>query len=348
MDTHETYMNRCLTLAKLGAGRVAPNPMVGAVLVHEGRIIGEGFHERYGGPHAEVNCIASVEESDQALVPFSTLYVSLEPCAHHGKTPPCADLIIQNGIRKVVVGCGDPFTEVDGRGIRKLENAGVSVIHGVLEEGCRELNRRFLTAVEKKRPFVVLKWAQTKDKKIGHAGPERLLISNKYTNRLVHRWRSEEAAILVGTNTALKDDPVLDNRLWTGPGPVRLLLDRSSRLPASLKVFDGSRPTIVFSFSATEVTGQATHVPLRQDADPIPQVIEACHAMQIQSILVEGGARLLQGFIDSGLWDEARVITAAAEAGPEGIQAPELIHASCEMQEEIASDNIHYYRNKRA
>lgn len=347
MEAHERYMNRCLTLAKLGAGRVAPNPMVGAVLVHEGRIIGGGFHERYGGPHAEVNCIGSVGEYDKALVPLSTLYVSLEPCAHHGKTPPCADLIIQKSIRKVVIGCRDPFTEVDGKGIRKLEDAGVSVIHGILEKECRELNRRFLTMVEQKRPYIVLKWAQTKDKKIGNAGTERLLISNDYTNRLVHRWRSEEAAILVGTDTALKDDPALDNRFWTGPGPVRLVLDRSSRLPAALKVFDGSRDTVVFSGSAVSGNGQVTHVRLKQDSDVVPQIMEACYARRIQSILVEGGAKMLQGFIDAGLWDEARVITGSAEAGPEGIQAPEFTNAVCEKEEEIARDRIRYYTQKR-
>ena len=250
-------MHRCLELAGHGSGYVSPNPMVGAVLVHSGRIIGEGYHQRYGQAHAEVNCIDSVSETDRRLIGESTLYVSLEPCAHFGKTPPCTDLIIKHKIPKCVVGCRDPFKEVDGKGIEKLRAAGVHVEVGVLEKECKELNKRFFTFHTEHRPYIILKWAQTGDGFI--AGPlnpsaswrrtfedsgetkviqERLLISNEYSNRLVHKWRSEEASILVGTNTALLDDPELTTRLWTGPSPVRIVLDMNLRLPSSLKMFN--------------------------------------------------------------------------------------------------------------
>ena len=213
---HYTYMQRCLQLAVLGAGNVAPNPMVGAVLVNNGDIIGEGYHQQYGGPHAEPNCINDVPVEMKHMIPGSTLYVSLEPCAHFGKTPPCADLIIKTGIKKVVVGCRDPFSKVDGKGIDKLRNAGVEVIIGEWENECKELNKRFFTFHTKSRPYIVLKWAQTANGKMAAEGEDRLLISNDYTNRLVHKWRSEEAAILVGRNTALMDNPSLTTRLWKG------------------------------------------------------------------------------------------------------------------------------------
>lgn len=240
-------MHRCLQLARLGAGAVAPNPMVGAVLVHEGRIIGEGYHRQYGCPHAEVDCLQSVLEGDKHLIPQSILYVSLEPCAHFGKTPPCADLIIGHKIPHVVVGCRDPFPAVNGKGIEKLQAAGTHVEAGVLEAACRKLNERFFTFHQQHRPYVVLKWAQTADGKMAKDGPERLLISNAMTNRLVHRWRSEEMAILVGTNTAWADNPSLTTRLWPGPNPVRLVVDLHLRLPKNLHLFDASAPTLVFN-----------------------------------------------------------------------------------------------------
>ncbi|HVS95811.1 MAG TPA: bifunctional diaminohydroxyphosphoribosylaminopyrimidine deaminase/5-amino-6-(5-phosphoribosylamino)uracil reductase RibD, partial [Puia sp.] len=212
-------MRRCLQLARLGAGHVAPNPMVGAVLVFEDRVIGEGYHRRYGGPHAEPECIASVAEPDKTLIGRSTLYVSLEPCAHHGKTPPCADLIVRMGISRVVIGCRDPFPEVNGKGIERLRAAGVEVQTGILEDECVRLNKRFFTFHLEDRPFIVLKWAQTARGFIAHsrAGAERLRISNEITDRLVHKWRSEEASILVGPRTAVLDDPALTVRLWKGP-----------------------------------------------------------------------------------------------------------------------------------
>src|SRR5258706_3862500 len=254
-------MRRCLELATLGAGNVAPNPMVGAVLVYHGRIIGEGYHQKYGEAHAEPNSIASVKEEDRKLISQSTMYVSLEPCVHFGKTPPCADLIIKHKIPKVVIGCRDPFKEVNGRGIEKLKAAGVETEPGVLEKECKELNKRFFTFHTKHRPYIILKWAQTANGFIAtspqtplqrrgafeESANKRLLISNEYSNRLVHKWRSEEAAILVGTNTALKDDPQLTTRLWTGNNPVRMVIDMDLKLPSSLKLFDDEVSTIIFN-----------------------------------------------------------------------------------------------------
>ncbi|HJW16280.1 MAG TPA: bifunctional diaminohydroxyphosphoribosylaminopyrimidine deaminase/5-amino-6-(5-phosphoribosylamino)uracil reductase RibD, partial [Flavisolibacter sp.] len=250
---HEKYMARCLQLAQLGAGNVAPNPMVGAVLVYNDAIIGEGYHEKYGAAHAEVNCINSVIDGERHLISQSTLYVSLEPCAHFGKTPPCADLIVKLKIPKVVIGCRDPFVQVDGKGIEKLLAAGVEVTTGILEKECKELNKLFFTFHTLHRPYIILKWAQTSDGKIAYptlrkksSSPvSRLFITNAYTNRLVHKWRSEQMAILVGTNTAMHDDPSLNTRLWPGNSPVRLVIDKELALPPGLKLFDGSIPTIV-------------------------------------------------------------------------------------------------------
>ena len=248
-------MERCIELARLGAGFVAPNPMVGSVLVFEDRIIGEGYHQLYGKAHAEVNCIsdaaikhatsASNGESFDAILQKSAIYVSLEPCAHFGKTPPCADLIISKKIPGVVIGCRDPFKEVDGKGIEKLLAAGVKVRLGIMEEKCRELNKRFFTFHTLKRPYIILKWAQSVDMKIA-GDNSRVLITNEITNRVVHKWRSEEASILVGTNTAMTDDPSLTNRLWSGNDPIRLVVDMNLRLPDSLKLFDGSVKTDSF------------------------------------------------------------------------------------------------------
>jgi diaminohydroxyphosphoribosylaminopyrimidine deaminase / 5-amino-6-(5-phosphoribosylamino)uracil reductase len=302
-------MQRCLELAELGRGNVAPNPMVGAVLVYEDRIIGEGYHQQYGKAHAEVNCIASVEEADRHLISNSVMYVSLEPCAHFGKTPPCADLIIKHKIPKVVVGCRDPFKEVDGKGIEKIKAAGIEVEVGMLEKECRDLNKRFFTFHTRQRPYIILKWAQTSDKKIATGGNKRFLISNEYSNRLVHKWRSEEAAILIGTNTALLDNPELTTRLWPGHSPVRLVLDMNLRLPINLKVFNKEIPTIIFNSIREGKEGNLQYYRLNKDENIIHQLMNALYKLSIQSVLVEGGARLLQSFIDEGVWDEVRVIT---------------------------------------
>lgn len=342
----EAYMQRCLLLARQGAGNVAPNPMVGAVLVYNDRIIGEGYHQQYGHAHAEVNCVNSVREQDKHLIPLATMYVSLEPCAHYGKTPPCADLIIKMKIRLVVIACEDPFKEVAGKGIQKLKDAGIEVITGILEKAGLELNKRFFTFHQKQRPFIILKWAQTGDHKIAHSKGARLLISNEETNRLVHRWRSEEAAILVGTNTALLDNPSLTTRLWPGNNPVRLVIDRDLKLPPTLHLFDGTVRTIVFNAVKHEEE-DFFYYGLNNLENFIPEMLDALYRMNIQSVLAEGGASLLQAFIESGHWDEARIITNQELHIGTGIQAPQLMNQQEVYSETILADTIQYYINTR-
>ena len=380
MMSPEHYMQRCLELAKLGAGYVAPNPMVGAVLVHGDKIIGEGWHQQYGEAHAEVNCIDSVKDKDKQFISQSTLYVSLEPCAHFGKTPPCADLIIKNKISTVIIGCRDPFDKVNGKGIEKLEAAGVKVEVGILEKECKELNKRFFTFHTKHRPYVVLKWAQTEDGKIASLNPSeggtldpdsfdihdnkmptlptdsknppkecreaRLLISNEYSNRLVHQWRSEEAAILVGTNTALMDDPELTTRLWPGKSPVRLVVDMSLKLPANLKVFNKQVRTIVFNTMKQEEDGNLLYYKLTKEAGLVQQILNALYQLKIQSVLVEGGAKLLQSFIDEGTWDEARIISTSELIINNGLNAPILKSAEKTSEQKLLSDKIVTYTLK--
>ncbi len=356
MEFKEIYMQRCIDLAKYAAGSVAPNPMVGAVLVHQDRIIGEGFHQLYGGPHAEVNCIRSVKEADRELIPFSTLYVSLEPCAHFGKTPPCANLILSEKIPNVIIGSKDPFEQVNGKGIDILRKGGVNVLQGILEKECDELNKRFFIFHRKHRPYIILKWAQTADLKISSGNSDRLMISNKYTDRLVHKWRSEEAGIMVGTNTAADDDPLLTNRWWTGKNPVRIVIDRNLKLSPSLKLFDGSTRTIVF-YSRGELN-QSYPVEfnqLRNEKDLIPQILKSLYELKILSVIIEGGASLIRSFIRSGTWDEARVITntnlwvgkdgmqqatAAESKFHEALPAPQLIDAHLQDTIKIGHDQV--------
>lgn len=335
-------MRRCFELASLDMGNVAPNPIVGAVLVHNDRIIGEGYHQQYGQAHAEVNCINSVAQTDQQLIASSTLYVSLEPCAHFGKTPPCADLIIKYKIPVVVIGCRDSFKEVAGRGIQKMKEAGIQVITGVLEQEALELNKRFFTFHNSQRPYIILKWAQTGDHKIAGADDLRLLISNEKTNRLVHKWRSEEAAILVGTNTALKDNPSLTTRLWQGNNPVRLVIDKALKLPQSLNMFDASVKTIVFNTIKHE-EGKIFYYKLANKENFIPEMLAALYQLNIQSVLVEGGAALLQSFIEAGYWDEARVVTNhSMQIGP-GTDAPKLLKHREVSSEKIMGDTVQYF-----
>ncbi|MEO6229788.1 MAG: bifunctional diaminohydroxyphosphoribosylaminopyrimidine deaminase/5-amino-6-(5-phosphoribosylamino)uracil reductase RibD [Ferruginibacter sp.] len=340
----ETYMRRCFQLAKLAAGNVAPNPMVGAVLVYNDRIIGEGYHQQYGKAHAEVNCIDSVKEADKQFISVATIYVSLEPCAHYGKTPPCADLIIQSNIPQVVIGCRDSYKEVAGKGIEKLQNAGVSVSTGVLEQEAIELNKQFFTFHEKQRPYIILKWAQTGDGKIGNGDGERLMISNDYTNRLVHKWRSEVASILVGTNTALKDNPALTTRLWKGNNPVRLVIDKLLQLPTTLSILDGTVKTIVFNSIRQVEEGNIQYYKLSNSEDFIPEMMQALFKLNIQTVLVEGGATLLQHFIDSGVWDEARIITNQQLHNISGIAAPKLSGQMKTFSETFFSDTIGYFK----
>lgn len=323
MTADEKYMTRCLQLARNGLCNTAPNPMVGAVIVYDGRIIGEGYHVRCGEGHAEVNAIRSVR--DEALLKDSTIYVSLEPCSHFGKTPPCADLIISKGIRRVVVGCEDPFPLVAGRGIRKLRDAGIDVTVGVLEDECRELNRRFITFNTRKRPYVTLKWAQSSDGFIDveRTGGKPAVLSTPATSRGVHRLRSRHDAILVGTRTALLDDPQLNVRNWYGKDPLRLVIDRELKLPRALHLFDGSRPTWVFTERTEEDRPNLCYRQLDFRRDILPQICGALYEAKIQSLLVEGGAFLLRSFISSGLWDEA-FVEHAATALQSGVEAPSV------------------------
>ncbi|MFC0774866.1 bifunctional diaminohydroxyphosphoribosylaminopyrimidine deaminase/5-amino-6-(5-phosphoribosylamino)uracil reductase RibD [Terrimonas alba] len=348
LTAHEIYMTRCLQLAKLGAGYVAPNPMVGAVLIYEDKVIGEGWHQRYGEAHAEVNCIhQAIEYGYEDLVPKSTLYVSLEPCAHFGKTPPCADLIIKHRIPKVIIGCRDPFKEVNGKGIEKLIAAGIQVETGILEKQSKELNKRFFTFHQQQRPYIILKWAQTAAGKISSGTDKRLLISNDYSNRLVHKWRSEEAAIMVGTNTALLDNPSLTNRLFTGPSPLRLVLDINLRLPSSLNIFKGNPRTIIFNSIKQEETGSVLYCRLNGEGSVVSQMMQALYQMKIQSVLVEGGASLLQCFIREKLFDEARIIqstTQAVEHDDKGLQAPCLSNATLKKTLSLQEDTINIFK----
>ncbi len=337
-------MQRCLQLAQWGVGALAPNPMVGSVLVHNDRIIGEGYHEQHGQAHAEVNCINSVQEADKHLINQSTIYVSLEPCAHFGKTPPCADLIIQHEIPDVVVGCRDPFKEVDGKGIEKLQQAGIDVTIGILEAECKEINKRFFTFHTKQRPYIILKWAETANHFIGNNTAMRLMISSETTNRLVHKWRSEEAGILVGTNTAISDNPSLSNRLWTGKQPVRLVIDKELQLPNTLKVFDKSLPTILFNHLKNKEEENLQFYQLNSRKELLPQIMDACFEQHIQSILVEGGSKTLQAFIDDSLWDEARVITNTTLTIADGIPSPTLKNAQIIDILMIGKDRIITYK----
>jgi diaminohydroxyphosphoribosylaminopyrimidine deaminase/5-amino-6-(5-phosphoribosylamino)uracil reductase len=340
-------MTRCFELAKMGAGSVAPNPMVGAVLVHDGRIIGEGYHREYGQVHAEVNCINNVAEQDKHLIPSSTIYVSLEPCAHFGITPPCCDLIIRNQIPKVVIGCRDNFEKVNGEGIRRMKEAGIEVIVGVLEKEALELNRRFFTFYEKERPYIILKWAQTNDQKIAHKDLSPVKISNTQTDTLVHKWRSEEAAIVVGYNTALHDDPSLTTRLYKGKDPVRLVIDERLELPGSLKFFDGTASTIIINRIKEAMEGPVSYAMVGDDEN-IPQgVLRILFERRLNSLIVEGGARLLQSFIDADLWDEARIITNESMEMGEGLSAPVFKEDESTIHSfNISSDNIRIYRNR--
>ena len=339
---HANYMRRCLQLASLAAGNTAPNPMVGAVLVYDDRVIAEGFHEQYGKAHAEVNCLALV--NDQHILENSTLYVSLEPCAHFGKTPPCADLIISKGIKKVVVGCRDPFEEVNGKGIEKLVAAGIDVTQGILEAECMQLNKRFFTFHTKHRPYIILKWAESANGMMASSGDQRTLISNETTNRLVHKWRAEEAAILVGTETALVDNPSLTTRLWKGNHPVRVVMDMNLRLPPTLHIFDGSVLTVVFNGRMHKESGNILYYQLDSSTDILQQLANGLFKLNLQSVLVEGGAKTLQAFIDAGLWDETRIITNHELRLGNGKPSPRIQDAVQTGKQDIISDTIRYYK----
>lgn len=345
VHAHEVYMQRCLQLAKLAAGQVAPNPMVGAVLVYEGQVIAEGYHQQYGGPHAEVNCIDEALRNHRDKIAVSTLYVSLEPCAHFGKTPPCADLIIRHKIPKVVIACRDSFEKVDGKGIAKLKAAGIEVLVGILEKEAIVLNKAFFTFHQQARPYITLKWAQTANGFISQSDKPRLLISNSYTNRLVHRWRSEHAAIMVGANTAILDDPLLDNRNWMGPGPQKVLFDPNLKVPSKLRLFDTPDSVIVLNTIKDAVSGNIIYLKIDKH-NMIPDAVHQLHQLNIQSVLVEGGRFLHQSFVKAGIWDEARVITNKELIVPDGLAAP-VLSAHIKLEDIILqNDEIVYFKNQ--
>lgn len=312
------YMRRCLELAGRAEGFTSPNPMVGAVVVHNGIIIGEGFHLSAGTPHAEVHAVNTVR--NKSLLPASAIYVNLEPCSHHGRTPPCADLIISSGIRRVVVGTTDTSLKVAGKGIARLREAGIEVITGVLEDECRHINRRFFTWHEKKRPYVVLKWARSADgfidleRKAGDAAEPHWITGN--TERiLVHRWRAAEDAILAGGGTVRADNPALDVRLWTGKNPLRVIVSRSGNMDPASKVFDGSVETILFTCNEKISLPGVRVIQLEGNRPFIEEVIDSLFEMGIQSLFVEGGAFIMSHFAEAGIWDEARRFTGRMKFG---------------------------------
>jgi diaminohydroxyphosphoribosylaminopyrimidine deaminase/5-amino-6-(5-phosphoribosylamino)uracil reductase len=319
----EIYMRRCFELARKGLGLTRTNPLTGSVIVHGDRIIGEGFHHEFGGPHAEVNAIRAVKEP--SLLPESVLYCNLEPCSHHGKTPPCSMLILQKGIRRVVISNLDPFPSVNGQGVRQLEEAGVQVDSGCLAAEGYYLNRRFFHFHEMKRPYVILKWARTMD---GYIDLVREpgdpvgahWITGDVCRTLVHKWRSDESSIMVGSNTVITDNPRLNVRRWSGDQPVRIILDRKGQLPADAMILDGSQDTIVFTGVPGKYSGRTRSIHVEPSYD-LEELMEELYGKQILSVFVEGGAALHGSFLRSGLWDEARVLTGKVSFS-QGVKAP--------------------------
>jgi diaminohydroxyphosphoribosylaminopyrimidine deaminase / 5-amino-6-(5-phosphoribosylamino)uracil reductase len=346
MDANEKYMSRCLDLARSGEGNVSPNPMVGSVIVRNGKIIGEGFHQKYGGPHAEVNAIRSVRNPQ--LLKESTLYVNLEPCSHYGMTPPCSELIINKGIPRVVIGTIDPFPAVAGKGVEKMRKAGINVITGVLEKECAGLNKRFFTFHILQRPYIILKWAQTTDCYI-----DRERSSNEYGNpvwitgetslRLVHKIRSTEDAILVGTNTAETDNPSLTVRHWSGRNPLRIVIDKDLRLSKNLNIFTSKGKTLVFNSAKTSEENSVSFVMIDFKKNIIRQILEHLFTRKILSLIVEGGKKTLEGFIQQDLWDETHVFT-GDKFFFKGLRSPEL-RGMLVSEETFDKDSLKIFRN---
>jgi diaminohydroxyphosphoribosylaminopyrimidine deaminase / 5-amino-6-(5-phosphoribosylamino)uracil reductase len=347
MSTHEKYMNRCIQLAKNGLGTTYPNPLVGSVIVYNGKIIGEGWHQKAGEAHAEVNAINSV--IDKTLLSKATIYVSLEPCSHFGKTPPCADLIAYHKIPNVVIGTIDSFAKVAGNGIKKLMQSGANVTIGVLEKECKELNKRFFTFHEKKRPYVILKWAETGD---GFIAPleknekKPVWITNQYSRQLVHKWRTEEQAILIGTNTVLEDNPQLNARDFKGNNPIRIVLDKSGKITDSYLVKDQKINTIFFTENKY-LTKNVNIIYENTIFDTVLLffILKKLHEHNIQSVIIEGGKQTLQSFIDENLWDEARVLVGKTTFN-EGIKAPELTIRPIKYSL-FYGDTVYHYQNKK-
>jgi diaminohydroxyphosphoribosylaminopyrimidine deaminase/5-amino-6-(5-phosphoribosylamino)uracil reductase len=342
VETVELYMSRALELARLGFGKVSPNPMVGCIIVCEGKIIGEGFHQQYGGPHAEVNAIHSVK--DKTLLKQSTVYVTLEPCAHYGKTPPCAKLLVEHLVKKVIISNVDPNPLVSGKGIEILRSAGIEVETGLLEQEGLELNKRFFKSIRENAPYIILKWAQTADGFIARDDFSSKWISNKISRKLVHKWRSEEDAILVGKNTAKYDNPTLNVRDWVGKDPLRIVIDHKLVLDQNLKLFNREIPTICYNTKTSSEDENLKFVRLPEKAF-LHDLLADLHQRDIRSLIIEGGASTLNEFIKEGLWDEARVFTAPVSFGS-GIRAPQLINAELDSQENIMGDTVSYFRRK--
>jgi diaminohydroxyphosphoribosylaminopyrimidine deaminase/5-amino-6-(5-phosphoribosylamino)uracil reductase len=347
VNIHEKYIKRCIELAQNGLGTTYPNPMVGSVIVYENQIIGEGWHKKAGEPHAEVNAVRSVK--DKSLLKKAAIYVSLEPCSHFGKTPPCCDLIIANQIPNVVVGTVDPNEKVAGQGILKLIEAGANVTVGVLEDECNELNKRFFTFHQKKRPYIILKWAESQD---GFLAPEKTIsqdrkpiwITNTYSRQLVHKWRTEEQAILVGTQTVIDDNPKLNARNWSGNNPVRVVIDRENKIDQNSFIFDDTVKTIIFSNENKKTSTTNTQFEVIDfSKNIIPEILDVLYKNQIQSIIIEGGRQTLQSFIDENVWDEARIFVGKQSFG-NGTKAP-IISRKNNSKTTILSDELIQIRN---
>lgn len=326
VDIEIKYMSRALQLAAMGAGNTRPNPLVGAVIVHKGRIIGEGFHQKAGGDHAEVIAIKGV--TDKSLLGDSEIYVTLEPCSHWGKTPPCAELIAKKGFRRVIIGAIDTSTKVSGRGVEIIGKSGIELKVGVLEKESRDLNRRFFCHHEKGRPYIVLKWAQSKDGFIDmerSAGekPAPNWITGEEERVLVHKWRSEEHALLIGRNTLYNDDPSLDVRFWSGIDPIRVVLSEKGNLDRSLKILSDGKPTLVFTRNPSKSNDQVEFITISNRENSLIEVLSELSKREVQSILVEGGADVLDQFIKNDLWDEARIFT-GEQVFRSGLPAPKL------------------------
>jgi len=342
---HEKYIKRCLELAKNGLGTTRPNPMVGCVIVSDDLIIGEGYTSPFGGNHAEVNAINAV--IDKSLLVKSTLYVSLEPCNHYGKTPPCSELIVKSKIPKIVVGCVDPFDAVSGKGIEKLKKNRCEVVLGVLEEECITLNKRFFTLHTKKRPYIVLKWAETKDGFIRPSSKRKevspIWITNAYSRQLVHKMRAEEQAIIVGTTTVVDDNPKLNTRDWQGESPIRLVLDANLRIPKNFNVLDGSVKTIVFTEKKKEDAENLMYKRIDFSTAIAQQICAILYELEIQSIFIEGGTQTLQTFIDANLWDEAKIFVGDVTF-TKGLKAPSIIGEETSRQN-VLSDTLKIIKN---
>lgn len=337
MTDNEKYIKRCFELALNGLGYVAPNPLVGCVIVYKEVVIGEGYHQKFGEAHAEVNAIKSVKYKE--LLKESTLYVNLEPCAHYGKTPPCANLIIENKIPNVVICNTDPFEKVSGKGIELLRNHNIKVETGILENEGKELNKRFFTWINKKRPYIILKWAQSSDGFIWNENQSK--ISNTHFDALNHLWRTQESAILVGKNTALKDNPQLSQRLVTGPAPARIVADSNLELPLTLNLFDHSIPTVVLNKLKEEKDGNIYYKKLYNlNTDSI---LNALYDLNLQSVIIEGGEKLLNSFIKDKQWDEARVLV-STQSLHNGLAAPVITNEVSENIQ-LSDNNLYIYKN---